>query len=130
MYDDELYHHGVKGQRWYHRRYQNYDGSLTQEGYQHWGLNPDGSRRKTSRDNIYTPNGEKKAVTGYAIGATAGAVAGGVLAGGAGAAVGSFWGGVSGSLVGTVIGETQSAIMRKRIRKLLDEKGKVYVKDL
>lgn len=30
--NDELYHHGVKGQRWGVRRYQNEDGSLTPEG--------------------------------------------------------------------------------------------------
>lgn len=30
--DDELYHHGVKGQRWGIRRYQNPDGSLTPAG--------------------------------------------------------------------------------------------------
>lgn len=29
---DELYHHGVKGQKWGIRRYQNEDGSLTAEG--------------------------------------------------------------------------------------------------
>lgn len=28
----ELYHHGVKGQKWGVRRYQNADGSLTNEG--------------------------------------------------------------------------------------------------
>ncbi len=28
----ELYHHGVKGMKWGVRRYQNPDGSLTQEG--------------------------------------------------------------------------------------------------
>ena len=28
----ELYHHGVKGQKWGIRRYQNEDGSLTEEG--------------------------------------------------------------------------------------------------
>ena len=27
-----LYHHGIKGQKWGVRRYQNYDGSLTEEG--------------------------------------------------------------------------------------------------
>ena len=35
---DSLVHHGVKGQEWGHRRYQNKDGSLTDEGRQHWGI--------------------------------------------------------------------------------------------
>lgn len=30
--DGQLYHHGVKGQKWGRRRYQNKDGSLTPEG--------------------------------------------------------------------------------------------------
>lgn len=30
--DTELYHHGVEGQRWGVRRYQNEDGTLTKEG--------------------------------------------------------------------------------------------------
>lgn len=30
--DNELQHHGIKGQKWGVRRYQNEDGSLTQEG--------------------------------------------------------------------------------------------------
>ncbi len=36
-YSDTLYHHGVKGQKWGLRRYQNEDGSLTSEGRQHYG---------------------------------------------------------------------------------------------
>ena len=36
--NDELYHHGIKGQRWGVRRYQNSDGSLTSEGRRHYGF--------------------------------------------------------------------------------------------
>ena len=32
MENDELYHHGIRGQRWGRRRYQNKDGSLTPAG--------------------------------------------------------------------------------------------------
>lgn len=32
VYSPELYHHGIKGQKWGVRRYQNEDGSLTYEG--------------------------------------------------------------------------------------------------
>ena len=38
LLDDFLEHHGVKFQRWGHRRYQNYDGSLTPLGRIHRGL--------------------------------------------------------------------------------------------
>lgn len=33
----ELYHHGIKGQHWGERRWQNPDGSLTPAGYAHYG---------------------------------------------------------------------------------------------
>lgn len=34
MCQNELYHHGIKGQQWGIRRYQNADGSLTSQGRQ------------------------------------------------------------------------------------------------
>ena len=36
-YSDELYHHGIKGQKWGIRRFQNEDGSLTVEGQKRYG---------------------------------------------------------------------------------------------
>ena len=40
--DDELYHYGIKGQKWGVRRYQNKDGSLTQAG----------KKRRSSSDEV------------------------------------------------------------------------------
>lgn len=34
---DALCHYGVEGQKWGERRYQNYDGTLTDEGRRHYG---------------------------------------------------------------------------------------------
>lgn len=38
---DELYHHGIKGQKWGQRRFQNEDGSYTEAGKRRYGLNRD-----------------------------------------------------------------------------------------
>ena len=38
MYKDSLAHHGIKGQRWGVRRYQNPDGTLTPEGRARYGI--------------------------------------------------------------------------------------------
>lgn len=38
---NELYHHGVKGQKWGVRRYQNYDGSYTQAGLKRYNKSLD-----------------------------------------------------------------------------------------
>ena len=46
--EDELYHHGIKGQKWGIRRYQNPDGSLTAAGRKKY-TNPDGTLNKKGK---------------------------------------------------------------------------------
>lgn len=57
--DLELYHHGIKGQRWGIRRYQNPDGSLT----------PEGKARYGTVENFEKAQKKKKIAKGIAIGA-------------------------------------------------------------
>lgn len=45
---DELYHHGIKGQRWGVRRYQNDDGTLTAAGKARYGKDGLGSYNSSS----------------------------------------------------------------------------------
>ena len=47
MPNDYLAHHGIKGQKWGVRRYQNSDGSLTAEGRRRRGYSSEKSERKS-----------------------------------------------------------------------------------
>lgn len=65
-YSNELYHHGIKGQKWGVRRYQNPDGTLTAEGKKRY-LNPDGTLNKAGRRfmaNNYNYKNSKRYKTG------------------------------------------------------------------
>ena len=68
--DDELYHHGIKGQKWGIRRYQNEDGSLTPEGVKRYG----------TVENFEKAQKRNKIIRNVAIGTgAAAAVAGGAV---------------------------------------------------
>ena len=55
-YSDEVYHHGIKGQKWGKRRYQNEDGTLTLEGRARYGK---GQEKKDAKIELSTQRGEK-----------------------------------------------------------------------
>lgn len=72
--DSVLYHHGIKGQKWGVRRYQNTDGTWTDAGKKRYG-NSDGS--STGASSKTSSNTKKKVSIGVATGAAI--VAGTVL---------------------------------------------------
>ena len=49
---NEIYHHGILGQKWGHRRYQNSDGSLTEEGKQRAREQRNIKRNKPFTDDV------------------------------------------------------------------------------
>ena len=51
LYSYELYHHGIKGQRWGVRRYQNKDGSLTDAGKKRYYDTPELNKQKDALDS-------------------------------------------------------------------------------
>lgn len=57
MYKDSLAHHGIKGQKWGVRRYQNSDGTLTAEGRARYGIKSgDSSTTKRMKRDLATLN--------------------------------------------------------------------------
>lgn len=48
-WDAELYHHGIKGQKWGIRRFQNEDGTLTDEGLRRYG---EGTERRLLQRSV------------------------------------------------------------------------------
>lgn len=64
--EDELYHWGIKGQKWGQRRYQNEDGSLTEEGKIRYGytgeVRKDPSVKELIKDRKKRVNAESEAI--------------------------------------------------------------------
>ena len=58
---NELYHHGVKGQKWGLRRFQNPDGTLTAKGRQRYNI--DSTNSKIGRALFNTTSGQKLAIS-------------------------------------------------------------------
>lgn len=57
----EFYHHGIKGQRWGVRRYQNADGSLTSAGQKRYerDIRENNAKKKENRINIDGPDPQR-----------------------------------------------------------------------
>ena len=49
----ELYHHGIKGQKWGMRRYQNRDGTLTEAGKERYGVKGDSNEMSKEGKKLY-----------------------------------------------------------------------------
>lgn len=137
----ELYHHGIKGQKWGVRRYQNADGSLTEEGYQRYGLNSDGSRNlaikhpkntKQIRSRVRLAGGVLGAASGLSTLATVGAFTAGTvvapyaLVGAGAAAVGKTAAGtLAGHVIGHIVGSASTSRGRRYIKKNLSKNVKM-----
>lgn len=57
---NELYHHGILGQKWGIRRFQNEDGSLTQAGRERYLVNVDGAKNRVKEADRRVSESYKK----------------------------------------------------------------------
>lgn len=115
VYPDELYHHGILGQKWGVRRFQNKDGSLTSAGQKRYGT-----------DEADGNGTQKKKINGKKI-----AVAAGVTVA---AAVGVGLAVKYRKEIGSVVMRNKGATLDDLIRTAkkgnsLREKGEAYVKN-
>ena len=103
-----LCHHGIKGQKWGIRRFQNEDGTLTAEGRKRYDVAPSGEMSKKGeklykqdlKDEQLVNKGNKSLTSSAGKGAVAGAIIGGLIGAGKGIFISKF---LTGDLKDTVI---------------------------
>lgn len=131
---DELKHWGIKGQKWGIRRYQNPDGTLTEEGKRHYGYKL--AREAWAQtileehEKVYDPKASKAIGASMfgTLGAFAGAVEGGLTAGTAGAAVGGIGGAVLGSLLGISVEKLAGKLQDRSYKKSIERADRIIEK--
>ena len=149
VYKSELYHHGIKGQKWGVRRYQNSDGSLTDEGYRHWGYDPSTGRQTRASKSEHTKQktkeyakaGAKVALTLGSIGGAAGMAL--VASSGVAPMIGVYGlttlAGIASStastaagaaFVGRMVGKSETKKAQRQIKKAVKQNKKVYADNL
>ena len=116
----ELYHYGIRGQKWGVRRYQNEDGSYTDAG-KAWRLKQQGRISKYSHgtNNVRTA---QRTVSRRNIPQSLGAWAGSLATGaGIGAAIGGPVGMGTGIAIGHVVGMGAALVNTYRNSKMIQE---------
>lgn len=137
--EDSIKHHGIKGQKWGVRRYQNEDGSLTVEGRERYGKAIERSKEIERKVDEYTSKANNNlkenlirgtkagAVKGAAIGAASGLAT--TIAGGnvspaflaAGILGGAFGGAFSGAVSSLALEEASYLVYNKKMERYAEK---------